>query len=147
MKSSLLQYILNPSLPLEDLLSYLESIIVLRKKYGIRIFRASFLDRLAKIDDTLWILLRLLHRYHITTPRALRTLIHDIHVYHPGYMPTFTILTPKDTYATKLKTYLQQRFPDSTIKDDKYFDVGLEILWEGWHYKRNLDQDIEKLLG
>lgn len=145
--SALTQRLLQSDIPANDLVAYLEGILLLDKKYGKKIYSKRILTSIEDIDSWFASLLRLLPSHNAKNRKDIKQMIRHIKQKSSNYKQNFTIFTPQDKYTEHIEKSITQIFPNSTITRQKNIHVWIEIAWEGWHYKRHLDQDIEKLLG
>lgn len=145
--SSLTTILLQSEIPANTLIEYLEGILVLRKKYGKKIYSKEMMTSIEDIDHWFASLLRLLVVHNAKESKDIKQIIRQIKQQSSNYKEHFTILTPKDKYTENIEKNIHHMFPNSSITHHSNIDVWIEISWEWWHYKRHLDQDIEKLLG
>ena len=61
------------------------------------------------------------------------------------YAKAFSVSAPK-TQQKNVESFLKKTFGDTNLelKED---ETAIQIDWEGYHYKRSLDQDIDALLN
>lgn len=146
MQRSLVDLLVQSPIATNQLIQYLEVILLLLKKYGKRLYRPSILQAIHSIEPWIASLLRLLHTYAISTPYAIQQLCTTIKRRRTDYIPQFTVFSPKEEYVSHIQHQLQQQFSQCRVHHQPTLEVGIEITGEWWHYKRHLDQDIEKLL-
>lgn len=145
--NSLAHTLLQSEIPANTLIAYLEGILVLRKKYGKNIYSKDIFAAVEHIDAWFTSLLRLLVIHNAKESKDIKQIIRHIKQQSDNYKEHFTILTPKDKYTEHIEKNIHHMFPNSSVTRHSHIDVWIEISWEWWHYKRHLDQDIEKLLG
>jgi len=144
---SLTQHLLQSAISADDLVAYLEGVLVLRKKYGRKIYTKDIINLITSIDPWFASLLRLLLIHNAHHNKDIKQICRQIKQHSKKYTPRFTVSAPKEEYTHPVKEKIQTAFPDSHVSITSHIDVGIEISGEWRHYKRNLDQDIEKLLG
>ncbi len=144
---SLSETILHSDIPVNDIINYLEAIFVLRKKYGKKIYQQQMIDLIEKIEPWVASLIRLIIIHNATENSNIKQLCRTIKQHNKKYISQFKVFVPQEKYLIPIQEKLQKKFPQSTIHKQTNIDVGIEISGEWRHYKRNLDQDIEKLLG
>ncbi len=144
---SLSDTIVRSGIPVNDIVTYLETILVLRKKYGKKIYHTDMIDLIKKAEPWVASLLHLLIVYNIIENNDIKQLCRAIKQQSKQYISQFNVFIPKEKYLTPIQEKLEKKFPHSKVNKQTNIDVGIEITWEWRHYKRNLDQDIEKLLG
>lgn len=145
--NSLAHTLLQSEIPDNMLIAYMEGLLVLRKKYGKKIYSKEILTSIEHIDTWFASLLRLLVVHSAKESKDIKQIIRQIKQQSDNYKQHFTILTPKEKYTENIEKNIHHMFPNSSVTRHSNIDVWIEISWEGWHYKRHLDQDIEKLLG
>lgn len=137
----------HSDIPANDIINYLEIISLLRKKYGKKIYQQYMIDIIQKVEPWIASLIRLLVIHNATENNDIKQLCRTIKYHNKKYISQFEVFIPKDKYLDPIQKKLQKKFPQSTIYKQTNIDMGVEIRWEWRYYKRNLDQDIEKLLG
>lgn len=143
---SLNDVFLHSEIPANDLIRFLEIVLALRKKYGKALYHKKNIESVANVDPWIASILRLLALHKATNSIHIKQLCKLIKQQKQPYIPQFTVCIPRENYLSPIQEKIINKFPHSNIHTQSNIDVGVEIHGEWRHYKRNLDQDIEKLL-
>lgn len=144
---TLIDTFLQTEISANDLLVHFESILQLRKKYGKQLFTPRIMDSIKEVEPTTHTIIQILAKYNKDTLVDIKYLISYIKKNVKTYIPNFVITSPTKNQTETVTKQIHKRFPDSSVSKKDTIDLGITIAWEWWHYKRNLDQDIQKLLG
>lgn len=144
-KQNLSLMLLELELPSNDLVSYFYIISKLIKKYWKRVFSTGVLDSIKESDINTYVLLQILYKYKKIKLSDIKNLIKETKE-HKDYLPSFEINMIETSQKYNIQEKLQIKFPKSYIKTNKNLDLWILVKWEGWYYKRNIDQDLEKIL-
>ena len=145
--SILVDTLLQTDITPNDLIVYFDSIIKLIKKYWKTVYTTQMLAILKEADITIYLLLEILIKYKKQNIADIAHLSKSIQQKSKNYIPTFTIHIPKKQYKEAIEKNIKKVFPNSQIQTQENIELGVSISWEWRHYKRDIDQDIQKLLG
>lgn len=144
--SVLVDTLLDADIKPNDLIMYFDVIILLIKKHWKKIYTPAMMQVIQQADNNIYMLLQLLVHYKQQTIADINYLSKRIKSTSKDYMPSFTISIPKEQYQKNIEENIKKNFPTSQIHATSNIDLGVSISWEWRHYKRNLDQDIQKIL-
>lgn len=144
-KQNISLMLLELGLPSNDLVLYFQIISKLIKKYWKRIFSTSVLDCIREADVNTYVLLQILHKHKKFKLSDIKSLVKDTKE-NKDYLPSFEINMIETSQKYNIQEKLQIKFPKSYIKTNKNLDLWILVKWEGRYYKRNIDQDLEKIL-
>lgn len=144
--SVLIDTLLNADIKPNDLIMYFDVIILLIKKHWKKIYTSAMMKTIQKGDNNVYVLLQILVHYKKQTIADINYLSKCIKSQSKDYMPSFTVSIPKEKYQTSIEKNIKKNFPTSQIHTTSNIDLWVSISWEWRHYKRNLDQDIQKIL-
>lgn len=140
---STIDHMLSIEIPHNDLVSYLEIIVKLQKRYGKNFYHPKILSCIKDIDKETYILL---HETQKLTTKDIQKLIIQIKKTSSSYVPTFTICTPRNDYKKALEEQIGHHFTQYNTQYQEDINLWVTVSWEWRYYKRNIDQDIQKLL-
>lgn len=141
---TLAETFLQTWIPTNDLVSYFDIIIKLFKKYKKRIFDKEILDIIKGINEELYSILVILQHYNKKTLISIKNIISEIKQLSKDYTPTFTVNSIEEN--KDIEQLLEKKFPKCSVKKRDNLEVWVYIHWEWRYYKRNIDQDLQKLL-
>jgi len=144
--ATLIDTFLQTGISPNDLLVHFESILLLRKKYGKQLYTSRIVKSIEQAEPTTYAIIQILSHYNKHSSIAIKYLISYIKKNIKTYVENFTIIAPTKKQTETITQYLHNKFPNSSINTQDTIDLGITIAGEWWHYKRNLDQDIQKLL-
>lgn len=144
--SVLLDTLLDANIKPNDLIMYFDVIILLIKKHWKKLYTPVMMKAIQEADTNVSMLLQLLVHYKKGTIADIRYLSKRIKTESKDYMPSFTVSIPKEQYQKSIEENIKKNFPTSQIHATSNIDLWVSISWEWRHYKRNLDQDIQKIL-
>ena len=106
------------------------------------------MDIIQKGAPTLYAVMEILLLAHKCTIRDIKDLSKILKQTDKAYKRIFDVEVTKDTIQYKtIKEKLMSEFPESKITQNSNTDLGAYIHGEGRYYKRNIDQDLQKMLG
>lgn len=143
---TLVQTFLNTTIKTNDLIVYFDIIIKLIKKYKKKLIIPDVLVIIKSVDDNLYTLLMILDHYDKLSISSVKTIISEIKTQSKEYVPTFTVNIIEHSQKHDIEKLLTDKFPKCTVKKNQNIDLWAYIHWEWWYYKRNIDQDLQKLL-
>ncbi len=145
--SWLITTLLETDLSPNDIVLYFMSIIALTKKYWKKLYSDSILADIQVAEPTLYSLLKILLYYKKYSISDIQYIIQSIQKQDSTYIPTFTVYVPKQQNTNTIEHYIKNKFPNSQTNIKSSIDLWIAIVGEWRHYNRNIDQDIQKLLG
>jgi len=145
--ATLIDTFLQTGISPNDLLIHFEAILLLRKKYGKQIYTSRIIENIQQADPTTYAIIQILVHYNKHTILNLKYLISYIRKNIKNYIPNFTITAPTKYTTETITKHINKQFPNNSINTQDTIDIGISIAGEWRHYKRNLNQDIQKLLG
>lgn len=144
--SVLITTLLDTDITPNELVVYFDTIILLIKKYWKKIYTPTMMSSIKEADISVYTILQLLLYYKKQKISDISGLSRGIQQGNIDYMPRFTVSAPEAHYQETIKKNIKKNFPTSQIRTSSNIDLWVSISWEWWHYKRNLDQDIQKIL-
>lgn len=139
-------YLLDTKIPSNELVQYLEMILKLNKKYGKKLYVSEVITNLKELDIHLHDILLLLWHFQKNKTTTIKTLIRMIKTLARDYKDVFSVNGDSDVHKEKLTAYLENNFDKSLINQNNKSTSWIAIKGEWWYYKRDLDQDLRKLL-
>ncbi len=137
--------LLQSDIPTNDLVNYFQIIIKLIKKYWSKIFTTKTLENIQSIDSPMWVLLEIIQTYNKNKISEIKSLI-KILKESEWYIPSFEVNMIETSEKYDIHQKLKSKFQKSNIKTNKNIDLWIFVSWEWRYYKRNIDQDLEKIL-
>ena len=131
--------------PTNELIAHFQVLAKLLKKYGKRLFSPTMLEVIKKSDVAVHGLLCLLVLYKKSNLLAINNTIKELKK-RPDYVPNFDIYIIEDSSKQAIQDKITSKFPGSVLNLHQNINLWIEINWEGWHYKRNIDQDLQRIL-
>lgn len=126
---------------------YVKIANVLVRKHNKSIFLSDYKTSIQKNNQGLRDFIEFLGKYGFWNKKNLEFLIKKIQ--EQEWKFNFTLQVPlssqKDVHK-KIDTVLKKDFTEYSLEDDEYSQLGIQIKWNGYQYKRNLDSDLDILL-
>lgn len=129
-----------------DLVVYFDILIKLLKKYKKRLLDSNILEIIKTNDETLYTFIILLKHHNKLDITSIKSISTEIKKQSTDYTPTFTVNIIKNPKENDIVEKLKSKFQNCEIKKQDWFELGAYISGEWWYYKRNIDQDLQKLL-
>ncbi|MDD3262561.1 MAG: hypothetical protein PHR61_01835 [Candidatus Absconditabacteria bacterium] len=129
-----------------DLVLYFDILIKLLKKHKKRLLDSNILEIIKANDETLYTFIILLKHHNKLDISSIKSISTEIKKQSKDYIPTFTVNIIKNPKENDIVEKLKSKFQNCEIKKQDGFELGAYISGEGWYYKRNIDQDLQKLL-
>jgi hypothetical protein len=145
--SSLITTLLETDLSPNNIVLYFLSIIALTKKYWKKLYSEKILNNIQAVEPILYSLLKILLHYKKSSISDIQHIIQSIQKQDSAYIPTFTVYIPQQQHTNTIEHYIKNKFPNSQTNIKSSIDLWISIVGEWRHYNRNIDQDIQKLLG
>jgi len=143
--NKIINIISESSLSSNDTVFYFEIISKLIKKYWQKLQDIQIQNIIKKCDEKIYFLLQVLQKYKKDNIPDIKTIVKEIKN-KSEYNPSFEINMIETSTKYNIEEKIQKKFPQSTIKTKNNIDLWIFIHW-GWrYYKRNIDQDLEKVL-
>jgi len=121
--------------------------VVLLKKHGKNIQSSTITDIIKKVDPTLYTIMEILLLAHKCTIRDIKDISKMLRQTDKAYKKIFDVEVTKDTPQYKtIEKKITSEFPEAKITQNDHTDLGAYIHGEGRYYKRNIDQDLQKML-
>ena len=140
--------LLESTITTNDLVIYFDSIIILLKKHRRNIQSSTIADIIKKIDPTLYTVIEILLLAHKCTISDIKELSKIVKQSDTTYKKIFDVALTKDSVQYKtIEKELSTKFPESQITQNANEDLGAYVHGEWRYYKRNIDQDLQKMLG
>jgi len=143
---ALSQIFLDWWIAVNDLILYLEASMKLLKKYKKKLILSDILSVIKDVDKNLYSIVIILQYYEELDISSIKNIIKEIKQESKDYVPTFTINIIEQSQKYNIEDLLNKKFPKCSVKKNQNLDVWAFIHWEWWYYKRNIDQDLQKLL-
>ncbi len=129
-----------------DLITYFGILIKLLKKHKKRLLDSSILDIIKEQDNNLYNLINIFKHYNKLDTTSIKNISTEIKKQSSDYIPTFAVNIIEHPKKNDVVERLQSKFPKCEVKQYDGFEIGAYISGEWWYYKRNIDQDLQKLL-
>lgn len=143
--NKIINIISESSLSANDVVFYFEIIARLIKKYWQKLQAPQIENTIKQCDEKIYFLLQVLQKYKKNNISDIKTIIKEIKN-KSEYNPSFEINMIGTSTKYDIEERIQKKFPQSKIKTNKNIDLWIFIHWEWRYYKRNIDQDLEKVL-
>lgn len=140
-KDKILESWISPN----DLVAYFEIIIKLIKKYWKKLKTEKFLNVIETWDSVTYYLLKILSNYKKDKINDIKNIIKEIKK-SESYKSSFHVNMIETPTKYDIQEKLNLKFPQSNIETNKNIDLWIFIHGEWRYYKRNIDQDLEKIL-
>lgn len=140
----LINILLWADIKANSLVNMLSAAWILSKRHGKMLYTKAYINEVKKVDKDLWYLLSLLKKVNKTTQKEIKNLIVVIKNNIDSYHKEFTISA--STKNNSITEYLNDKFKDSKVETKVQEDLGINISWEWWYFKKDLDLDLQKLL-
>lgn len=144
--SVLIDTLLQTEITPNELLAHFDAIIMLLKKYGKAVYTPKMMTIIKVTDTSIYWLIKLLIHYKKQNIADIKSIAKYIQQKSPNYISTFTVQVPKEQCVPPIQDFITKKFPNSQIQKQSNIDLWISVSWSWWHYKRNIDQDIQKLL-
>ncbi len=141
----IIQALLTEKMTPNTVVKYLFLIIKLKQHHGSLLHDRKFHALLSKIDTKLASIVMVLDKTDRLSIKAIKKMIFVIEKL-PEYTTELEVVSSQKEWAEVL-AYLEQNIPNSTVTQKTTDAVELKVAWNGWHYKKSFDQDVEKLLA
>lgn len=142
----LAQIFLNTSIKTNDLITYFDISIKLIKKYKKKLVLSDVLSIIKNVDENLYTIIMILNYYDKLNISSIKNIVSEIKQQSKEYSPTFNVNIIEHSQKHDIEKLLTDKFPKCTVKKNQNLDLWAYIHWEWWYYKRNIDQDLQKLL-
>lgn len=126
---------------------YVKTISILFKKYKKNIFLSDYKISIKKHNENIRNFIEFLWNHGFRNKKDIETLVKTIE--SQSTTPKFMLQVQKPSQQSihkKIDTVLKKDFATYTLEDNDYSKLGIQIKWNGYHYKRNLDSDLDILL-
>jgi len=117
------------------------------KKHGKMLFTEKYIQEISQVASNLWNLISILKAVHKIDYKDMKSLILMTKRLADNYSPEFQISSDSNDHNQKLKDYINTKFQESNINTNVLDKIWVSVSWEWRYYKRDLDSDLEKILG
>lgn len=127
---------------------YIKIADVFVKKYNKSIFLSDYKNNIKKNNQWLRNLIEFLDKHGFWNKKNIGFLLKNVQ--EQEWKPSFILQVQKSSQKNihkKIDTALQQEFKEYRLEDNDYSKLGIQIKWNGYQYKRNLDSDLDILLN
>lgn len=145
-QKKLLDILLESSLSVNELSEYFDIIVQLSFNYGVVLFSQEFLSIISSQNKIIWDLLIILKRIKCISQKDLKS-FHRFLLNHKDYDLTFTLQFNDKNIREDIHNYLNEKFGKVDIFNKPYEWDWVKIKWWDWYFKKDMDQDINKILG
>lgn len=129
-----------------QIVDYLKIVSLLIKKYWRIIYSTQFLETIKNNFIEVYNIINILKKTNKHSLLSIKKLI-SILKKNTDYKENFQIEIQENENYEKVKNYINSKFESSSVEQKSAENISIKISWEWWYYKRNLDQDIEKLIS
>lgn len=140
-----LDIILQTGISVNELDWYFSVILKLSTNYGLIIFSNDYLSIISQQNKTVSDLLILLKKIWYVNYKQIKQL-HNIIVRHSDYKPSFVLELDDKRFEKDIETHLSDKFWKIDFIHKEYKWEWLKINWWDWYFKKDIDQDIDKIL-
>jgi len=140
------QYFENPT-DGKDFLRYFMIIQQMIKKYGKRCFDLSpHLESLQKYSPETYTIIVVLKKLNKLETKDINQIITLLKKKYSDIKKEFVIKTGKENWI-KIWTFVTDTFKNVDLDYQDSSKIGIDVKWEGYRYKRDLERDLNLLLG
>lgn len=141
-----LDIVLQSGISVNELAWYFSVILKLSANYGLVIFSNDYLLVIEKQDKIVGDLLLLLKKIKHTNYKQIKQLYNTI-LRHSGYTSSFVLELDGKVFEKNIEDYLSQKFWERDFIHKEYLWEWVKIKWWDRYFKKDLDQDINKILN
>jgi len=142
-----INHVLSVKCSANEIITQLEVVILLVKKYGKLVYTDQYLTLIEEVVPDSTAMLIALKRANKLKVGLIRDIISLVKKYSNNYYKEFVVKTDTENHYQMVKSFLDGKFEGSKVDKHTTHGSGVRISWEGWYYKRWLEQDIKKILG
>ncbi len=125
------------------------------KKHGRMLFTEKYISEISSVDQNIWNLLSVLKSVNKVKYQDIKLLVKSTKTLADDYQLEFKVVSDSDNHNDELKAHIDTKFQNAIIntginKQSDQADINhlwVNISWEWRYFKKDLDSDLEKLLG
>lgn len=128
----------------------LEKFRIIKKlsfEYGNKLFSKQYLEQIWKVDEEVLKLIKILDKFDKACQKDVIEIMSLIEKKYNEQVQNVEVKCSKNISKDKFKKIVQEKIGQKNIKIEEMDWIWLEIDFNNWVYKRNLDKDLDKLLG
>lgn len=145
--TAIVHTLLESKIPTNDLVVYFDSIIKILKKYGKNIQSTTFAGIIKDVDPTLTKMIEMLVMTNKCTIADVKALTKLLKQTAKDYKQVFAVeLTDNAHHGKAIEEKLATKFAQAHISKSEAANLWAYVHGEGRYYKRDIDQDIQKML-
>lgn len=130
-----------------DLVNSFVVVWKLIKKHGRMLFTETYITEISNADQNIWNIISILKSVDKTWYQDLKTLIDMTKSLSKDYRPEFNISSDSQSHNDELKSHISTKFDSATTNTDVVEKSWVSISWEGRYFKKDIDSDLDKILG
>lgn len=138
---------LNDYNDIDELINYFNIIKLLIKKYWLKVVSQEFISKISIVDTKLVDFIKLLDlvwKLNLKTINEITRLIKNKRI---DYTKTFVLKWQSvNNLESKVDNIIKSKLNKSQVSVVDSNSLWLEVNWEWMYYKRNIDDDLNKLL-
>lgn len=144
-KQDIHEVLWNLDMSSNELIGYFQIVNTLIKKYGKRLLSPKIINIVQQADPNVYGLLLILIHHKKNKTIAIQNIIKQLKT-NADYIPNFEVHMIEDSHKHSIQDKIKERFPWSVVHVHHNIDLWVSVSGEWWHYKRNIDQDLKKIL-
>lgn len=117
------------------------------KRHGKMLYTEKYIKEILISDKNIWELLSILKKTDKIKYQDTKNLINMIKTKSSNYKLEFSVNSNSNDHNDEIKSKLNKQFKDSNINTDVIDDIWINVSGEWRYYKKNLDADLDKILG
>jgi len=123
------------------------------KKHGRTLFADKYISEISDVDQNIWSLIAILKSTNKVKYQDTKVLLKLTKSLADDYNKEFNIISDSTQHNETVKSHLDTKFQNSKINtqiasnESDCDHLGVRISWEWRYFKKDLDSDLEKLLG
>ncbi len=137
---------LELNIPVNDLMDHFSIIIKLLKRHWKNISAQYVIDSIKNSDENTYQILMFLIRNNKAKITSIKAIGNLIKKQSENYIPSFELNTIETTDSHDIKEKIKDKFNQCNINTKQNKVFWIFVNWEGWYYKRDIEQDLQKLL-
>jgi len=111
------------------------------------LYTEKYIKEILISDKNIWELLSILKKTDKIKYQDTKNLINMIKTKSSNYKLEFSVNSNSNDHNDEIKSKLNKQFKDSNINTDVIDDIWINVSGEWRYYKKNLDADLDKILG
>jgi len=117
------------------------------KQNGKMLYTDKYIKEISTANKDIWELILILKKTGKTSYQDTKNLINMIKTKSSNYKLEFSVNSNSKDHNDEIKSKLNKQFKDSNINTDVIDDIWINVSGEWRYYKKNLDADLDKILG